>query len=64
MRAKNDSARWLANWLPIHLEIVEVIELFVLTGAPLFPGAEGAQFAPSESSNGLFGRSNCLGLDG
>ena len=63
MRAKNDSARRLANWLSIHLEVMEVVELFMLTGAPLLPGAEGAQFAPSEASDGLFSRSDGLGLD-
>jgi len=43
---------------------MEVVKLLVFTGAPLFPGAQGTELAPSEASNGLLRWSNRFRLDG
>ena len=63
MGAKNNSARGLSDWFAMHLEVMEVVKLLVLAGTPLFQGAEGAKFAPSESTDSLLSRSDGLGLN-
>ena len=48
MGSQDDGSRRGCNGISVHLELVEVVQLFELPFLPLFPGVKGLEFAPSE----------------
>jgi len=63
MWVQNNSTKWFPDRFTIHLEVMEVIKLFVFTSAPLFPCAQGTKLPSSKAANGLLSWSS-LRLDG
>ena len=64
MRTKDNGTRWFPDRFSIHLEGMEVVQLFELTSLPFRPGIELPELPASEPTKGLLLRSNSLRLDG
>jgi len=64
MGPQNNCTRWFPDGFTMHLEVMEVIKLFVLTRSPLFSCAQGTKLTSSEAANGLLSWGDSLRLNG
>ena len=64
MWTEDNSLRGSLDRCTKHLEIMELIELFVFALTPEVPSIEGAEFTTGEMAKGLFGRGRGLRANG